>query len=55
MHCGILEEQNRKGLESVRSEMQQERSKAQALQHKVLELKTVRRLATTIHNITIVN
>ncbi|KAG7223490.1 hypothetical protein INR49_015483 [Caranx melampygus] len=40
MHCGILEEQNRKGLESMRSEMQQEKSKAQALQHKVLELKT---------------
>ncbi|XP_071339047.1 trichohyalin isoform X2 [Trachinotus anak] len=40
MHCGILEEQNRKSLESMRSEMQQEKSKAQALQHKVLELKT---------------
>ncbi|XP_023269292.1 trichohyalin-like [Seriola lalandi dorsalis] len=40
MHCGILEEQNKKSLESMRIEMQQEKSKAQALQHKVLELKT---------------
>ncbi|CAB1439409.1 unnamed protein product, partial [Pleuronectes platessa] len=31
-HCGILEEQNK--------EMQREKSRAQALQHKVLELKT---------------
>ncbi|KAM7018110.1 uncharacterized protein LKV04_002012 [Tautogolabrus adspersus] len=40
VHCGILEEQNRKQLESMRSEKQRERSKTLALQHKVLELKT---------------
>ncbi|KAK1892033.1 hypothetical protein KUDE01_007110 [Dissostichus eleginoides] len=40
MHCGKLQEQNRKGLESMRSEMQRERRKALALQHKVVELKT---------------
>ncbi|XP_050931274.1 myosin-4 isoform X1 [Lates calcarifer] len=40
VHCGILEEQNRKSLESMRSEMQREKSKALALQHKVFELKT---------------
>ncbi|XP_044053052.1 trichohyalin isoform X2 [Siniperca chuatsi] len=40
VHCGILEEQNRKSLESMRSEMQREKSKALALQHKVVELKT---------------
>ncbi|XP_060895241.1 trichohyalin isoform X2 [Labrus mixtus] len=40
LHCGILEEQNRKRLESMRSEKQRERSKTSALQHKVLELKT---------------
>lgn len=42
VHCRILEEQNRKSLENTRSEMQREKSKALALQHKVLELKTVR-------------
>ncbi|XP_035495332.1 myosin heavy chain, skeletal muscle isoform X2 [Scophthalmus maximus] len=40
VHCGILAEQNRKSLESARRETQQEKSKAQALQHKVLQLKT---------------
>ncbi|KAJ4942069.1 hypothetical protein JOQ06_011939 [Pogonophryne albipinna] len=40
MHCGKLQEQNRKSLESMRSEMQRERSKALALQQKVVELKT---------------
>lgn len=41
-HCGILEEQNRKSLEHTRSEMQREKSKALALQHKVMELQRVR-------------
>lgn len=45
VHTGILEEQNRKSLETTRSEMQREKSKALALQHKVVELKTVRSLA----------
>ncbi|XP_047197299.1 centrosome-associated protein CEP250 isoform X2 [Hippoglossus stenolepis] len=40
VHCGILEEQNKKSQESMRSKMQREKSRAQALQHKVLELKT---------------
>ncbi|XP_034004398.1 trichohyalin isoform X2 [Trematomus bernacchii] len=40
MHCGKLQEQNRKSLESMRGEMQREKSKALALQHKVVELKT---------------
>ncbi|XP_070821299.1 trichohyalin [Chaetodon trifascialis] len=40
VHCGILEEQNRKSLESMRSEMQREKSKAVALQKEVVELKT---------------
>ncbi|XP_045890395.1 myosin-11 isoform X4 [Micropterus dolomieu] len=40
VHCGILEEQNRKTLECMRSEMQREKSKALSLQHKVVELKT---------------
>ncbi|XP_069379843.1 trichohyalin isoform X2 [Paralichthys olivaceus] len=40
VHCGILEEQNKKSQESMRSETQREKSRAQALQHKVLELKT---------------
>ncbi|KAK5910234.1 hypothetical protein CesoFtcFv8_004087 [Champsocephalus esox] len=39
MHCGKLREQNRKSLESMRSEVQRERSKALALQQKVEELK----------------
>ncbi|KAI3372856.1 hypothetical protein L3Q82_023299, partial [Scortum barcoo] len=39
VHCGMLEEQNRKSLESSRSEMQREKCRAQALQHKVAELK----------------
>lgn len=42
---GILEEQNEKLLESLRSEMQKEKSKALALQHQVMELKTVRDLS----------
>lgn len=45
VQCGILEEQNRKSLETTKSEMQREKSKALALQHKVVELKTVRSLA----------
>ncbi|XP_069577634.1 golgin subfamily A member 6-like protein 25 [Brachyistius frenatus] len=40
VHCGILEEQNKKELKSFRSEMQQEKSKARALQHQVVKLKT---------------
>ncbi|XP_027133479.1 trichohyalin isoform X3 [Larimichthys crocea] len=40
VHCGILEEQNRKSLESMRSETQREKNKATALQHKVVELQT---------------
>ncbi|XP_034727852.1 trichohyalin [Etheostoma cragini] len=40
VHCGILEEQNRKRLKSMRSEMQREKSKALALQHKMMELET---------------
>ncbi|KAM8760782.1 uncharacterized protein AB9X84_008727 isoform 4-T4 [Acanthopagrus schlegelii] len=40
VQCGILEEQNRKSLETTKSEMQREKSKALALQHKVVELKT---------------
>ncbi|XP_042074340.1 trichohyalin isoform X3 [Haplochromis burtoni] len=40
VQCGILEEQNEKLLESLRSEMQKEKSKALALQHQVMELKT---------------
>ncbi|XP_073321889.1 uncharacterized protein [Pagrus major] len=40
VHCGILEEQNRKSLETTKSEMQREKSKTLALQHKVVELKT---------------
>ncbi|KAF7665539.1 hypothetical protein LDENG_00140360 [Lucifuga dentata] len=39
-HCGILEEQNRKSLENVRSEKEREKRNAQALQHKVVELQT---------------
>lgn len=42
VHCGRLEEQSRHRLESMRSEMQQEKSKALALQHNVAELKAVR-------------
>lgn len=42
LHCKILEEQNGKSLESMKNQMQQEKTKAQALQRKVLELKTVR-------------
>ncbi|XP_016886318.1 trichohyalin-like isoform X2 [Cynoglossus semilaevis] len=40
LHCKILEEQNGKSLESMKNQMQQEKTKAQALQRKVLELKT---------------
>ncbi|TKS78680.1 hypothetical protein D9C73_012493 [Collichthys lucidus] len=40
VHCGILEEQNRKSLESMKSETQREKNKATALQHKVVELQT---------------
>lgn len=39
---GILEEQNRRIVDSMRREMQQEKSRALALQDNVLELKTVR-------------
>jgi len=42
MHCGILEEQSRKSLESLTSEQ----NKSLALQHQVVELKTVRCLTT---------
>ncbi|CAK6966516.1 trichohyalin isoform X4 [Scomber scombrus] len=38
VHCGILEEQNKKNLERTRSEMQREKSKTLGLQHKVVEL-----------------
>uniref|UniRef100_A0A3B5A1D6 Si:ch211-102c2.8 n=1 Tax=Stegastes partitus TaxID=144197 RepID=A0A3B5A1D6_9TELE len=40
VHCGILEAQHSRSLESLRSEMQQEKSKALVLQHQVVELKT---------------
>ncbi|XP_034548024.1 trichohyalin isoform X2 [Notolabrus celidotus] len=40
VNCEILEEQNRKRLENMRSEMQREKSKTVAHQQKVLELKT---------------
>ncbi|XP_030594000.1 trichohyalin isoform X3 [Archocentrus centrarchus] len=40
VHCGILEEQNKKVLENLRSEMQADKSKALALQHQVMQLKT---------------
>lgn len=50
MQCGILEEQNRKSLESMKSVMQREKSKAQAFQHEVLELKTVRGLRMMVTN-----
>lgn len=39
---GILEEQNRRIVDSMRREMQQEKSRGLALQDNVLELKTVR-------------
>lgn len=42
VNCDTLEEQNKERLESMRSEMQQEKSKALALQHKVVELNKVR-------------
>lgn len=42
VHCRILEEENRKSLENMRSDIQREKSKALAIQHEVLELKTVR-------------
>lgn len=42
VNCDTLEEQNKERLESMRSEMQQEKSKALALQHKVVKLKKVR-------------
>ncbi|KAK2837251.1 hypothetical protein Q5P01_014463 [Channa striata] len=40
VHYEILEEQNRKNLEIMKSEMEEEKSKALAIEHKVLELKT---------------
>ncbi|XP_029916453.1 trichohyalin isoform X2 [Myripristis murdjan] len=40
VHCGILEEQSRKSLERVRSEVEQEKRNALALQNKVVELHT---------------
>lgn len=42
LSCGKLEEQNRRTLENTRSELQQEKSKAVALQNKVVELQRVR-------------
>ncbi len=42
VHCRILEEQNKKSLENMKGEMQQEKSNALALQHEVVELKKVR-------------
>lgn len=39
---GILEEQNRRIVDGMRRETQQERSRGLALQDNVLELKTVR-------------
>lgn len=42
VQCGILEEQNRKSMESMRSDMQREKNKALAHQQQVVELKTVR-------------
>lgn len=47
VHCGKLEEQNRKSLEIVRSEMEREKRNALTLQHRVVELQTVRYL----HNV----
>lgn len=44
LHCGILEEEFRKRLGNMRSELQRERSGALALQQEVAELKTVRPL-----------
>ncbi|XP_040928233.1 myosin-8 isoform X2 [Betta splendens] len=40
VHCRILEEQNGRSLEKMRSEMQREKSKALAFQEQVLKLKT---------------
>ncbi|XP_077456871.1 uncharacterized protein LOC144074352 [Stigmatopora argus] len=39
-HCGLLEEQNKRSLESMRDEMHQERSHTLSLQHKATELQT---------------
>ncbi|XP_057687257.1 trichohyalin [Corythoichthys intestinalis] len=39
-HCGLLEEQNKRSLETVRNEIHQERSNALSLQHKVAELQS---------------
>lgn len=42
LHCGILDEEFRKRLGNMRSEIQHERSGALALQQEVAELKAVR-------------
>lgn len=44
LHCGILEEEFRKRLGNMRSEIQRERSGALALQQEVAALTTVRPL-----------
>lgn len=44
LHCGILEEEFRKRVGNMRSEIQRERSGALALQQEVAALKTVRPL-----------
>lgn len=48
LHCGILEEEFRKRLGNMRSEIQRERSGTLALQQEVAELKTVRPLTRDI-------
>lgn len=48
LHCGILEEEFRKRLGNMRSEIQRERSGTVALQQEVAELKTVRPLTRDI-------
>lgn len=44
VHCRILEEKHREDLENMRSEMQREKSRAQAFGEQMLKLETVRRL-----------
>lgn len=44
LQCVRLEEQNRKSLENARNEAERERSNTLTLQHKVVELQTVRDL-----------
>lgn len=48
VHCEILEEQFRKRLANLKSEIQRERGVALALQQEVVELKTVRPLTYDI-------